>query len=85
MPLMMGFGGGGWWWVVPVTGMLMMAGVIGVVLPRILRQSSHVTNEKPSPDPLAVARERYAEGRISKSEFDDLVQVLLKTEEDPNK
>lgn len=82
MPMMMGVFGVGWWWVFPLAGLVMMAGMLGVVVPRILRQSSHRGNEPPPPrDPLVLARERYAEGRISKSELDDLVQALLKTEE----
>ncbi|SMC05365.1 Protein of unknown function DUF2078, membrane [Sulfobacillus thermosulfidooxidans DSM 9293] len=78
MPMMFGFG---LWWMFPLSLMVMMAFVGGVVLPRAFRGHLHVSSNTPSPDPLAVARERYAQGLIAKPEFDQIVQDLVSTED----
>lgn len=47
-----------------------------------MMQDSHSVRSFPDSfaDPLAIARERYAQGLISQKEFDTLVEGLLKTE-----
>ena len=69
-----------WWWIFPLGGVIL--GVLGVIL--VFRTGKRLPQRSvESPHgPLAVARERYARGKISKPEFEQLVQDLLHT--DPN-
>lgn len=58
------------------------------VLNRVFRTENHVSPKTPTldetQDPLTVARERYAQGLISKQEFDQLTEDLIRTEK-PNR
>lgn len=71
----------GLWWMFPVFVIGMMVLVGRVVLPRAFRGYRATTSNAPLPDPLVVARERYAQGLLSKFEFDQIVQDLLFTED----
>ncbi|MCL4520153.1 MAG: SHOCT domain-containing protein [Firmicutes bacterium] len=83
MPMMLGFA---FWWVFGLVGITLMV-MVGWTLARHLN-----TTHPPGAtgglnalggeliDPLLIARERYAQGLISKMEFDSLVQDLLNTE-----
>ncbi|PSR19986.1 MAG: hypothetical protein C7B45_17200 [Sulfobacillus acidophilus] len=77
MPMMMGGGGG---WAFLLWGVVMLAGLGWVVrrygLAKLLPDRRH----RPAADPLALARERYAQGLITKQEFEDVVHHLLNTE-----
>ena len=70
MPMMMGEFG--YWWLFPIGGVLG-----GAMVAWFLEGHPHRSSTLLSQDPLAVARERYAQGLISKSELDQLVQDLL--------
>ncbi len=80
---MMDFGLG-WVWIFPAVATTLMALFGWAVLTRVFRTEHHTSPETPTlvetPDPLAIARERYAQGLISKEEFDQLAQDLIRTE-----
>lgn len=77
----MGFGG---WWILPLVGMGMMAVFGWLFFSRILGRPLQPSRTLPPPippvDPLEVARERFAQGLISKEEFDELAERLVRTE-----
>ncbi len=77
----MGFGG---WWILPLVGMGMMAVFGWLFFSRILGRPSQPPRTLPPPtppaDPLEVARERFAQGLISKEEFDEVAERLVRTE-----
>ena len=77
MPMMMGGGGG---WVVLLWGVLGIAGLGWVVSRYTLTNRRHDSGHRVTADPLALARERYAQGLMTKQEFEDVVHHLLDTE-----
>jgi uncharacterized membrane protein len=77
MPMMIG---GGWVWIFPLVGMMMMGTVGVIVFTQVINGHRRDASKTPPPDPLDLARERYAQGLISKSEFEKLVGDLVRTE-----
>ncbi len=77
MPMMMGEAGG-WafllWGVPGIVGLVWLVWRYGLAHPR--RDNRPLT----ASDPLVIARERYAQGLITKEEFEDVVHHLLNTE-----
>ena len=81
VPMMMGWGLG---WVFPLFGLGMMGLVGWALFTRGMDGQQPSSLNAPSADPLDLARERYAQGLISKPEFETLVEELLRTEhQDP--
>lgn len=76
MPMMMGGSGG---WTVLFWGVIVLAG-LGWVVRSALAKPRPDGHDRPASDPLALARERYAQGLITKQEFEDVVHQLLNTE-----
>jgi uncharacterized membrane protein len=75
---MIGFGG---WWIIPLVGMGIMAIFGWVFFSRMLGMSRTPPKPlSPPPDPLEIARERFAQGLISKEEFDKIAEGLVRTE-----
>ncbi|OGO19004.1 MAG: hypothetical protein A2144_12570 [Chloroflexi bacterium RBG_16_50_9] len=63
---------GGWMtiiWVVIIA--LIVWGVVALV-----RRGSAASGTPPKPDPLEIARERYARGEISREEFEEIKKNL---------
>ncbi len=77
MPMMMGAPGS---WLVWFGAGLAIAGLGWAVIHRRGTQSMGDRNHSSPPDPLAIARERYARGLISKDEFEHIIAELLRTE-----
>ncbi len=77
MPMMSGWG---WAWTFPLWGMGMMVLAGWVLSTRVMNRHPWDSSKRPDSDPLDQARERYAQGLISKSEFERLVEDLLHTE-----
>lgn len=76
LPMMMGEAGG---WALWFFGGLAIAGFGWAAVHRRGAESTGDRNRPPS-DPLASARERCAQGPISKDEFEHLVADLLRTD-----
>lgn len=79
MPMMMDGAGG--WVFLPVGVLVLVLVGLGWIGWRYGLAKS--TRDHPRPvasDPLELARERYAQGLITKDEFEDVVQHLLHTE-----
>ncbi|PSR21063.1 MAG: SHOCT domain-containing protein [Sulfobacillus thermosulfidooxidans] len=70
----------GWGWVFPLFGMVMMVLVGWALVTRVVNGHQWGSSNGPPPNPLDLARERYAQGLISKPEFERLVEDLLHTE-----
>ena len=77
MPMMMGGGGG---WAFLFWGVLVLAGLGGVVWRYMLAKFRPGNGHLLASDPMELARERYAQGLMTKQEFEDVVQHLLHTE-----
>lgn len=77
MPMMIGFG---WWPIVPLFAMGLMAFLGWNIFVRMVGPGHKAPREELRPDPLAIARERFAKGLISQKEFDQTVERLLRTE-----
>ncbi len=77
MPMMMGGGAG---WVVLLWGVLGIAGLGWVVSRYTLTNPRRDSGHRATSDLLALARERYAQGLMTKQEFEDVVYHLLDTE-----
>lgn len=76
---MAGLYGEGFGWLCLLMVMLAAIGGVGMVVLR----GRHQRLPQLSRDPLDMARERYAEGKLSKAEFEVLASDLLKTERHP--
>lgn len=77
MPMMMGGSAG---WTVLFWGVIVLVGLGWVVRRSALAKPRPDGHDRPASDPLALARERYAQGLITKQEFEDVVHQLLNTE-----
>lgn len=77
VPVIMGWD---WDWIFPLVGMGMIISVGWALVTRGVNGHRKDSSSRPSWDPLALARERYAQGLIAKSEFERLVADLLDTE-----
>ena len=77
MPMMMGGGGG---WAFRFLGVLVLAGLGGVVWRYMLAKSRPGNGHLLASDPMELAREHYAQGLMTKQEFEDVVHHLLDTE-----
>lgn len=77
VPMIIGWGLG---WVFPLLGMGMMVLVGWALFTRVMNGHPRSSLNVPSSNPLDMARERYAQGLISKPEFERVVEDLLHTE-----
>lgn len=81
MPMM---GAVGLWWIFPLFGMGVMGFFAWMLFFRTRNPGHRYINPPDTrPDPLETARERYAQGLISKEEFDHIAERLVRTERRP--
>ena len=76
--------GMGWWMVFGMAWMVVFWGVIVALVVWGVKRLTERGRSRPSnsekPNPLDIAKERYARGEISKEEFDQIKNDLLASE-----
>jgi putative membrane protein len=75
---------GAGWWMIPwgIWIVLFWAGLVALVvwvIARLVRRGGHEHGSAGRPDPLEVAKLRYARGEITKEQFDQIKRDLSGT------